>query len=157
MRNHPNGIRSISIFVLDLPFRTKFRHSAFERGSSDSIMLKMETESGVVGFGECLPRDYVTGESRLHVVDLLAADILPQLIGFRFDTIQDLLSFLRACNGKAPADWVPQSTPQSAAWAAVDLALLDTFGKSFGAPIRLDSAHGLPNFRFSAVAWVRAH
>jgi len=140
------------MFAADLPFRKPFKHAAASRVSSESILLKCEIESGTVGFGECLPREYVTGESRGSAYRLLKNNILPHLVGKDFKNLQAVFEFLDRCNGKAPAGWVASSTPQTAAWAAIDTSLLDAFGREFGQSIRLGSAErGLPDFRYSAV------
>lgn len=145
-------IKSFTLFPLNLPFRIKFKHAAAERQSSCSIMLKCETASGSTGYGECLPREYVTGESQAHALNLLRENILPHLIGFEFHRMEDVISFLSDCNGKAPAVWCPSSIPQTAAWAAVDLALLDTFGKEFAIPVGFNGKlRNLPSFRYSGV------
>ena len=131
-------IKAFEIYCLDLPFRKPFKHAAAERTTSYSIMVKCILESGTIGFGECLPREYVTGEKREHSFELLHTQILPKLIGMEFNTLENLISFLDDCNGKAPQKWVEPSVPQSAAWASVDLALLDAFGREFNHPVRLD-------------------
>lgn len=104
------------------------------------------------GFGECLPRSYVTGESRDEAFELLHSTVLPKLLGMEFDSLAQLLSFLSDCNGKAPAEWLDPAIPQTAAWAAVDLALLDGFGKAFGEPAALVGETRLAvDLRYSAV------
>jgi muconate cycloisomerase len=107
-------IESFTLFSLNLPFRIVFKHAAANRDSSDSIMLKCKTDSGGTGFGECLPRYYVTGESRDHAFNLLHENILPRMVGFDFNSIEDVFSYLSTCNGKAPATWVPSSVAQTA-------------------------------------------
>jgi L-alanine-DL-glutamate epimerase-like enolase superfamily enzyme len=145
-------IKSFTLFPLNLPFRIKFKHAAAERRCSGSIILKCETASGSTGYGECLPREYVTGESQAHALNILRENILSHLIGFEFHRLEDVISFLSACNGKAPAAWASASIPQTAAWAAVDLALLDTFGKEFATPVRLKGKlRNLPSFRYNGV------
>jgi muconate cycloisomerase len=96
------------------------------------VFVKCVTDSGVVGFGECLPRKYVTGESRDDAFDLLRDAILPRLVGRSFESLGEVEEFLAECDGRAPAAWVPAGTPQGAAWCAVDLALLDAYGRAFG-------------------------
>ena len=145
-------IKSFELFSVEIPFKKPFKHAAAERSTSNSIFLKCLTESGSFGFGECLPREYVSGESRDQAYDLLRKKILPRLVGAAFNSVDDLKSFLSDCNGKAPADWVNSATRQTAAWAAVDLALLDTFGHEFNTPIRIGNPVMLnSNFRYSAV------
>lgn len=146
------GIARFELFSVDLPFRKPFAHAAAVRTTSESLMLKCVTTSGQTGFGECLPRDYVSGETRDGVFELLAVKILPRLKEKKFASFDEVLAFLRECDGKAPPDWVPPHIQQTAAWAAVDLALLDAFGREFQAPVELVPGAALPpDFRYSVV------
>jgi L-alanine-DL-glutamate epimerase-like enolase superfamily enzyme len=106
-------------------------HSAASRVASDSVFLKCTTDAGAIGFGECLPRAYVTGETRDGAYALLRDRILPKLIGMRFESCAAVKMFLEECDGKAPSGCVSPEIPQTAAWCAVDLALLDAFGHVF--------------------------
>lgn len=143
------GITSFELFAVDLPFRKPFKHAAAERTSSYSLFLKCTTDTGVAGFGESLPREYVTGESRASAFAMLRDDILPRVLEQRFDSMQAVESFLRQCDGQTPG-WVAPEVPQTAAWCAVDLALLDAFGKAFGARALSDAPAALPEkFRYS--------
>jgi muconate cycloisomerase len=110
------------------------------------------TDAGAVGFGEALPRSYVTGQTRDQAVHLLLERILPRLLGRRFDSWSQVEAFLDACDGRAPAGWVPAQVPQTAAWCAVDLALLDAFGRQFGQRVCLaDRGGALDSLRYSGV------
>jgi muconate cycloisomerase len=145
-------IGAFELFAVDLPFRRPFEHAAASRVASDSIFLKCITESGAVGFGESLPRDYVTGETREQAFLLLKEKVLPHLVGMAFESVAEVRSFLQQCDGKAPPEWVPPHTPQTAAWAAVDLGLLDAVGREFNEPIRFGGQGRVdPVFRYSAV------
>ncbi|MDJ0801869.1 MAG: enolase C-terminal domain-like protein [Desulfobacterales bacterium] len=147
-------IKAFELRAVDLPFKKPFKHSAAERRSSYSILLKCVTEDGVAGYGECLPREYVTGESRHYAFTLLADKILPRLVGRSFKSLVEVKEFLSACDGKAPPDWgVAPDAPQTAAWATVDLALLDTFGKVHDTLVRLGPKKDLPaEFHYSVVS-----
>ena len=136
----------------DIPFKRPFKHAAASRQTSSSIFLQCTTDSGITGFGECLPRPYVTGETRDEAFSLLETSILPQLIGKEFESLDDVKSFLETCDGKAPPDWLNPDQPQSAAWCAVDLALLDTFGGAFNESVWLDNKTSFPSStRYSLV------
>lgn len=128
-------IRAFEVFAVDIPFQKPFGHSAHLRNNSESIFIKCITDQGSVGFGESLPRPYVTGETRDLAFRLLSTSILPNLIGKNFNSFEDVKRFLKECDGKAPADWVSPTVPQTAAWCAVDLALLDAFGREFSEPV----------------------
>jgi L-alanine-DL-glutamate epimerase-like enolase superfamily enzyme len=125
-------IESFTVHAIDLPFRVKFEHAAASRRSSESLLVELRLDDGTTGWGESLPRVYVTGESRDGACELLAGSILPRLLGRAFESFEEVVAFLTACDGRAPTEWGPRDQPQSAAWCAVDLALLDAFGKHFG-------------------------
>ena len=132
-------IVGLDLIELDLPFRHAFRHAAAERVRSTSLFVRCVTDSGHCGYGETLPRPYVTGEERGTTFDLLAEGILPRILGMDFATFQGVCDFLVRCDGKAPPAWVDPKIAQTAAWCAVDLALLDTFSRAFGTAVQ----HGL--------------
>jgi len=145
-------ITEFTLFATDLPFRKPFKHAAAVRATSDSLFLKCTTDTGAVGFGECLPRDYVSGESRAETFKLLKEAILPHLLGREFAGLDELKDFLANCDGKAPPDWVSPKRPQTAAWCAVDLALLDVFGKAEKQRVWLnDMRHWPARLRYSPV------
>lgn len=137
-------IVGIELFELNLPFRRAFRHAAAERLCSESLLVRCVTDSGHVGYGETLPRPYVTGETREAAFDLLEQRLLPRLVGTGFDSFPDVHRFLARCDGKAPEGWVDARTPQTAAWCAVDIALLDTFGRVFGRNVGRELAEETP-------------
>lgn len=123
-------IVAAELFELDLPFRGAFRHAAAERKHSGSLFARLVTDTGDTGYGETLPRVYVTGEDRGGTFDLLAEQILPRILEREFASFGELHAFLVACDGKAPPEWVDPKVPQSAAWCLVDLALLDSIARA---------------------------
>jgi muconate cycloisomerase len=140
------------VYAVDLPFKRPFRHAAAERTTSSSVFVKCTTDSGAVGFGETLPREYVSHETRDAAFERLAKDLLPRLLDVSFASLADVVAFLEHCDGQAPTGWLSGDVPHSAAWCAVDLALLDTFGRAFGAPVALGAERRPPaRFRYSPV------
>jgi len=66
----------------------------------------------------------------------LRNNILPRLIGKRFDSYNQLKDILSKSDGLALAQCnVLPETPQTAAWCAVEMSLLDSFGKVFNESI----------------------
>ncbi len=115
------SVERFELSAVDLPFRVSFKHSAAERRRSESLFLKCVTDGGPfggTGFGESLPREYVTGESRDGAFELLAERVLPRLAGRSFAGLAEVETFLGECDGRAPADWVDPSTPQGARMSA---------------------------------------
>jgi|SRR5215211_508340 len=147
-------VTELQLFAVDLPFKTAFRHAAAARTTSESLFLRMALDSGVDGWGEALPRAYVSGESRQDAFALLRDQVLPALVGRRFQSLPEVVSFLEKCDGKAPPEWVPPDVPQTSAWCCVDLALLDAFGRAFGhlaSPGGQPSEGALERYRYSGV------
>jgi len=150
-------VTQLDLFAVDLPFKVAFRHAAAARTTSESLFLRVRLDNGAEGWGESLPRAYVSGEAREQAFALLRDTILPALVGESFRSLGEAVSFLEKCDGKAPPEWVPPDVPQTSAWCCVDLALLDTFGRASGEPARpgtgvpAASAAALGRYRYSGV------
>jgi L-alanine-DL-glutamate epimerase-like enolase superfamily enzyme len=148
-------VTELQLFAVDLPFKVAFRHAAAARTGSESLFLRVGLDSGAEGWGEALPRAYVSGEAREGAFALLRDTILPALAGRSFRSLAEAVSFLEKCDGKAPPDWVHPDVPQSAAWCSVDLALLDAFGRASGEEVSLGgqppTADALGGSRYSGV------
>lgn len=54
-------LKRIEILKIIVPFKTHFKHGKKNRSSSENIIIKIFSSSKF-GYGECLPREYVTGE-----------------------------------------------------------------------------------------------
>ena len=148
-------VTELRLFAVDLPFKAAFRHAAAARTTSGSLFLRARLDSGAEGWGESLPRAYVSGERREEAFALLRDAILPALLRRTFQSLPDVISFLERCDGKAPSEWVRPDVPQSSAWCSVDLALLDAFGRAFGEPASVGglapAASALGRYRYSGV------
>jgi muconate cycloisomerase len=147
-------VTELQLFAVDLPFKVAFRHAAAARTTSESLFLRARLDTGAEGWGESLPRAYVSGESREEAFDLLRGTILPALLGRNFQSPTEITAFLEKCDGKAPSEWVRSDLPQSSAWCTVDLALLDAFGRTFGEPASLEgepSTAAPARYRYSGV------
>ena len=113
------------IITVDIPMRQSVRHALAERNVARNILVAVHDESGTVGWGECCPRPYVTGETIDSVKQDLADTILPQLLG------RELASFEQAETLLLPLlDTMARN--QQAAFCAAELAVLDLAGKHFG-------------------------
>jgi muconate cycloisomerase len=151
-------VTELRLFAVDLPFKVTFKHAAAARTTSESLFLRARLDDGSEGWGESLPRAYVSGEDRDQAFTLLRDTILPALVGRSFPSLREVLAFLEKCDGKAPPEWVRPETPQTAAWCSVDLALLDAFGRAAGEPARPGAAadpapaeEALRRYRYSVV------
>jgi L-Ala-D/L-Glu epimerase / N-acetyl-D-glutamate racemase len=150
-------VTQLDLFAVDLPFKVVFRHAAAARTTSESLFLRARLDNGAEGWGESLPRAYVSGEAREQAFALLRDTILPALVGQSFRSLPEAVSFLEKCDGKAPPQWVNPEVPQTSAWCSVDLALLDALGRASGEPARpgaglpAPSDAALGRYRYSGV------
>ncbi|MBN1844633.1 MAG: hypothetical protein JW810_03045 [Sedimentisphaerales bacterium] len=125
-----NRLVELQLYHLRLPFRHKFTHATAERAATDTVLCAALLADGTVGYGEGLPRPYVTGESvesvLFHVEDTLAG-LLRQVEPRRFADLLEL------------ADSLPLRSDRgqiiSSARCCVELALLDAYGKHFQVPL----------------------
>lgn len=116
-------ITKIEIFKADIPFKFSFSHSLHERASSESIFLKLTLENNITGFGECLPRSYVTGNTTESVFSELKK-YLPGLKGLALDGSDNSVNLVKELENI-----------EHEARCAVELALLDCIGKISGKPV----------------------
>ncbi len=105
----------LDIYQTAIPMRGDFEHAASSRKTAESVVVRMEFSDGRHGWGETLPRDYVTGET----LDGVIADIADLLWPLAAE--QDV-----SADGAEP--WLPPETDSSgrcitAAACAVDLAM----------------------------------
>jgi L-alanine-DL-glutamate epimerase-like enolase superfamily enzyme len=120
-------IESITIYQLRIPFHQAFRHALHHREESDSVIVKVTGSDGRSGYGEGLPRSYVTGETTesmtAHVKERLAAKIFAESFPPGWQTFEYLQSAMPewTANANGPGSVVAWN----AAFCAVELALLD--------------------------------
>ena len=142
-------IRKLTCYALNIPFVEEFRHSAKSRAFSDSIVVKLESDEGCTGFGEAVPRPYVTGENVETCVEALAGRFWTNLQGRKWPDLNakgpvlDRLAIL--LDGPTDPAWNPggpatENASPVLAWnaarCALELALLDGLlrkaGRSLG-------------------------
>ncbi|MFC1782101.1 hypothetical protein ACFL02_00780, partial [Planctomycetota bacterium] len=122
-----NRLIELELFHLRLPFRRKFSHAAAQRHDTDTVVVAALLADGTVGFGEGLPRSYVTGETIdsvfYNISDTLAAR-LGRVEPKSFPELLDLADSLPFTN--------EQNQIINTARCCVELALLDAYGRHFG-------------------------
>lgn len=135
-------VASLTLHPLAIPLRRPFAHAASVRKTADPIVVAVELANGTIGYGETVPRPYVTGETVESVADSIENTLLPALADLR---PANFPSALEACS--ALATHSADGKGLSAARAGVELALLDAYSRCFGRPI-VEAAgwSGLPRF-----------
>jgi L-alanine-DL-glutamate epimerase-like enolase superfamily enzyme len=123
----------LTAFQVRIPLRKPFRHASHTRTSSDNLVVRCVLDDQTQGFGEGVPREYVTGESADSAIDLLRrSNLAAQLEPCRdFPSAVALAERLRL----EPVAGDERHCQGNAARCAVELALLDAYGRHFGEPL----------------------
>jgi muconate cycloisomerase len=118
-----------------IPLRKPIRHASHTRTESDNLLVVCQLADGTRGYGEGVPRDYVTGETIGSALELLRRS---DLAGFcaehdPHDFAAAVAAAERLTLAAVPDD--PRRCRGNAARCAVELALLDAYGRQFGQPV----------------------
>jgi L-alanine-DL-glutamate epimerase-like enolase superfamily enzyme len=116
-----------------IPLRKPIRHASHARTETENLVVRCVLADGTVGFGEGVPRDYVTGETIDGALDLLARSDLRSQTEDCPDFPHALAVIERLRLADVPGD--DRRCRGNAARCAVELALLDAFGRAFGVPL----------------------
>ncbi len=117
---YPMKISQLTIRNTQIPLRWDFSPSHTTTRMSNAIIVEVETESGIVGYGESCPRPYVTGETAISVWHDLSR-LQGEWIGRYYADIGAIRSLIREeLEGRIGL----------AARCALELALLDAWGKT---------------------------
>ena len=123
-------IVALEVRMIRLPLKRPIKHASHTRSDTLNLVVRCQLDDGSVGYGEGVPREYVTGETaesgweqlqrtdwkgQLHVVESFA-DAVAMCEKFQ---LADVENDPRRCMGNA-------------ARCAVELAMLDAFGKAYG-------------------------
>lgn len=113
--------------------RRPVRHASHARTDTDNLVVRLQLSDGKVGYGEGVPREYVTGETIDSAIALLKrSDLSRQLKPA--STFPEVLAHAEAIRlADTPGD--DRQCQGNAARCAVELAYLDAFGKSLGEPL----------------------
>jgi len=123
-------IRYVRIYPLSIPLRKAFRHAAHVRHYADPLVVQVELSDGTLGYGETLPRPYVTGETVESVIETISQMMLEELLAFRPGCFADALEQINALPDRDESGVVV-----NAARAAVELALLDAYSRHYHKPL----------------------
>jgi muconate cycloisomerase len=149
------SIRQVSLFHVAVPLKKAIRHASHERTDSDNLVVRVRLDDGTEGYGEGVPRPYVTGETIETTFDALAAVDVAQQIGAPRGPAELVARLEGLTLAETSSD--PRGMFGNAARCALELAVFDAYLRRFNCPlwfaIALVDAHGL-RMRHSP-GWVR--
>ena len=138
-------LKKIDLYLLQIQLCMPIKHYLAERTHSENLVVKVVTDSGVVGFGEGIARQYVTGEVMESSLRFLQDHLLPQLNGFHPSGPPDLIEALAELLSEDNRAQAP------AACCALELAILDAAGKTWSQSVAQMLGGGDQPLIYSAV------
>ncbi|MCS6852936.1 MAG: dipeptide epimerase, partial [Gemmataceae bacterium] len=116
-----------------IPLRKRVQHASCTRNATDNLIVRCRLDDGTVGYGEGVPREYVTGESIDLALDLLRRSQLAE----QLRPCRDFTAAVRLAEGLRlePVPGDRRGCRGNAARCALELALLDAWGQRFGRPL----------------------
>ena len=88
-------INDLTAWHVRIPLKRTVRHASYTRRETDSIVVRCRLDDGSEGWGEGLPREYVTGETiDTAVAQLEATDFTAQL-GESFEELEEVIAACR--------------------------------------------------------------
>ena len=81
-------IAELTAFHVRIPLTHAIRHASHVRSDNDSLIVRCRLDDGMEGWGEGLPRPYVTGETIETAFEQLRATDLQFQLGEEFDGLR---------------------------------------------------------------------
>ena len=116
-------IKDVEIYAFDVPLREPFRVSLGVITAANDVLVRIITDSGLVGLGEASPYAPITGDTQ--DTDLMMARSIREMIKGRNPLAVDALI--------TEIGHIVHSSPSIV--AAFDMALMDIVGKAAGLPL----------------------
>jgi L-Ala-D/L-Glu epimerase len=117
-------ITAIHLYAIKLPLIDPFVISYGSYDHMPSVIVKIDTDEGIVGYGEGVADEHVTGETWEGVYHTLKSTIGPALLGKNPMEIEKIHDLMNKTIYGAPT-----------AKAAIDIACFDLLGKKLNQPV----------------------
>jgi len=117
-------ITDIKLGYISVPLRTPFKTALRTVNSIEDIIIKIETDTGHVGYGEVPPTGVITGDTRGAIIGAIETHIKPTIIGMDIEDLEGIMLKLdKSLVGNTSAK------------AGIDIAIYDLFGQLYNAPV----------------------
>jgi L-Ala-D/L-Glu epimerase len=123
-------IVELTAYHIRIALRKPIRHASHARSETDNVLVRCVLEDQTAGHGEGVPRAYVTGETIDGALELLGRSDLPSQLEECSDFARAVALSERLQLAAVPGD--ERGIGGNAARCAVELAVLDAYGRCFG-------------------------
>ena len=117
-------ITSLSLKRIRVPLRTPFKTALRTVDHVEDVIVILQTDCGMVGFGEAPPTGPITGDTTGAIVGAIRDHIGRAILGREVDALEPLLQTVQNA-----------VVGNSSAKAAVDMAIWDLYGQLHNIPV----------------------
>jgi L-alanine-DL-glutamate epimerase-like enolase superfamily enzyme len=130
-------ITKIEAYPVKLKLKEPFVIANVTNDDMFYVIVRLETDNGIFGYGEAIPAWEVTGETQFSVIDVINHFCEPQksgitLIGQDISTFSKVAKLIEKIS---PKSGINKIWGAPSAKAAIEQAVLDAYGKHVGKPI----------------------
>ncbi|MEM8890097.1 MAG: enolase C-terminal domain-like protein, partial [Bacteroidota bacterium] len=118
-------ITLVHVYRIRIPFSFSVDHNLKKRNCSESLVISLHADNGRIGYGECTPRMYVTGE-RTEAVWKSFQEIIQHWPLPQIHKLEDIFDFCRK---------LEEAFSMPSLICAWEMALLDLWGKEKELPM----------------------
>ncbi len=110
-------IVQINLYLVNIPFRFSFKHAGADRKCAETIIVEVKTEKGGTGYGEAIPRSYLTGETLDSIWTDLTEFWVHKVMDIEFSFSKPIHEQLR------PLYYEASKLRKTASYGALDIAI----------------------------------
>jgi len=133
-------IAEFTAYHVRIPLKKPVRHASYERRENETLIIRCRLDDGTTGWGEGLPRPYVTGETMdtvwQHVRETEFSNIF-------CGPVDDVVTAVQTCREFQPSH--PGANHRdcfgNAFRCAVELSILDAVSRASGVPLSRVTEH----------------
>lgn len=117
-------ITDIRLGHISVPLKKPFKTALRTVNSVEDVVIRIETDTGHVGYGEAPPTGPITGDTTGAIIGAIEDHIKKHLLGMDIENLEEIMLKLDKSIVK-----------NTSAKAAVDIAIYDLFGQLYNAPV----------------------
>lgn len=127
-------VTELTAYLAPLSLKREIKHASFARNHSVNLFVQCRLADGTVGWGEGVPREYVTGETPESCLQMYAATEFGDALSNHASDWPDAIKMCdQLCFPVTGTD--PRGCGANSLRCAVELSVLDAYGKCFGNPM----------------------
>ncbi len=127
-------VKQLEVYVVRLNLKRTVRHASYARRHTDNLVVRCRLDQGSEGWGEGVPREYVTGDTIESCLRLLEQGPLLKQLEQSFDNLREAVHVCERLDVLG-GEKSPRSGFGNALKCAVELSVLDAVTRAFNKPL----------------------